>query len=288
MNKIALLIIYNHRYDKNIQRLENIYSGRFSHIFHVMPFYDGDLPNVLPVYESSYYFSGYLSQAYTHLKREGFTHFFVVADDMIINPVLNEENLFEKTGLAEDECYMDYLIKLQELDRPWRQTEAMRYKVRKRGVEVAHILPSVEEAEARFRKYHIPCTPIPLGPLVERHVKYIFKYFRNFRRRHLDYPLVGGYADILMLTADMMDKFVLYCGAFAATDLFVEFAIPTALVLSTDKLKFTTDLKMRSGVMWPPQDRIFAEKYGYSLSRLTDNYPEDVLYLHPVKLSKWK
>lgn len=29
MKKIALLIIYNHRYDKNIDRLEKIYKGKF-------------------------------------------------------------------------------------------------------------------------------------------------------------------------------------------------------------------------------------------------------------------
>ncbi len=288
MRKTALLIIYNHRYDQNINRLENIYKDRFTHIFHIIPFYDGQLSNVIPVYESSYYFSGYLSQAYTHLKDMKFTHFFVVADDMIINPVLNESNLLDKMGLREDECYIDYLIKMQELKHPWRQTEAMKYVVKQRGVEVSNILPSIDEAKAQFEKYKIPYSPIPLKPLIERHIKYIFKYFLNFRRRQLDYPLVGGYADILLLTADMMDKFTLYCGAFAATRLFVEFAIPTALVLSTDKLKFTTDIKMKSGVMWPPQNKYFEEKYGLNLSKLILEYPEDVLYFHPVKLSKWK
>ena len=217
-----------------------------------------------------------------------FTHFFVVADDMIINPVLNESNLLDKMGLREDECYIDYLIKMQELKHPWRQTEAMKYVVKQRGVEVSNILPSIDEAKAQFEKYKIPYSPIPLKPLIERHIKYIFKYFLNFRRRQLDYPLVGGYADILLLTADMMDKFTLYCGAFAATRLFVEFAIPTALVLSTDKLKFTTDIKMKSGVMWPPQNKYFEKKYGFNLSKLILEYPEDVLYFHPVKLSKWK
>lgn len=288
MRKTALLIIYNHRYDQNINRLESIYKGRFTHIFHIIPFYDGHLSNVIPVYESSYYFSGYLSQAYTHLRGMEFTHFFVVADDMIINPALNENNMLEEMGLNKDECYIDYLIKLQELDYPWRQTEAMKYVVKQRGVEVSNILPSIAEAKVQFEKYNIPYSAIPIRPLIERHIKYILKYFLNFRRRQLDYPLVGGYADILLLTANMMDKFTLYCGAFAATRLFVEFAIPTALVLSTDKLKFTTDIKMKSGVMWPPQDKYFGEKYGYSLSKLIAEYPEDILYFHPVKLSKWK
>ncbi|MBR2165594.1 MAG: hypothetical protein IJ915_03500 [Paludibacteraceae bacterium] len=93
MNKIALLIIYNHRYDKNIDRLENLYKGKFSHIYHIMPFYDGNIENVIPVYESSYRFQSYITQAFQHLKDKGFTHYFIVADDMLLNPQINETNL---------------------------------------------------------------------------------------------------------------------------------------------------------------------------------------------------
>lgn len=73
--KIALLIIYNHRYDANIGRLEEMYKGRFQYIFHIVPFYDGNVKNVIPVYEHSHYFSGYIAQAWPHLKDNGFTHF---------------------------------------------------------------------------------------------------------------------------------------------------------------------------------------------------------------------
>lgn len=287
--KIALLIIYNHRYDKNIERLETIYAGKFTHIFHIMPFYDGIRENVIPVYESSYYFQSYLSQAYVHLKKQGFTHFFVVADDMIIHPSLHENNLLEKMGLAEDECYIDYLLKLQELDYVWRQTWAMEYKVKQKGVEIAGFLPCVEEAKKQFDKYQIPYSALSVKPFIGRRIKYLWSYIKNLRRRNLDYPLVGGYADILVLTSEMMDKFSLYCGAFAATKLFVELAIPTALVLSTDKLKVTSDLKgWESGAMWKGRIKEFAEEYDYSFEKLMMNYPDKKLFLHPIKLSKWK
>lgn len=54
--KVALLVIYNHRYDKNIVRVKQIYAKRFSYIYHVMPFYDGNDLDVIPVFESSYCF----------------------------------------------------------------------------------------------------------------------------------------------------------------------------------------------------------------------------------------
>ena len=69
---IALIIIYNHRYDSNVSILEGIYKERFSDIFHLMPFYDGDKPNVIPVYENSRYFQGYIAQGFRNFFNESF------------------------------------------------------------------------------------------------------------------------------------------------------------------------------------------------------------------------
>ena len=76
--KTALLVVYNHRFDKNIGRIRELYANRFSYVYHVMPFYDGNEPDVIPVFDSSYCFSGYIAQAYSHLRNDGFTHFFIV------------------------------------------------------------------------------------------------------------------------------------------------------------------------------------------------------------------
>lgn len=108
--KVALLVVYNHRYDKNIARVRELYAKRFSHIYHIMPFYDGYEQDVIPVYESSYCFSGYLSQAYTHIGDKGFTHFLVVADDMILNPVINELSIWKETGLDYCDSYIDEIV----------------------------------------------------------------------------------------------------------------------------------------------------------------------------------
>lgn len=71
-----------------------------------MPFYDGNVENVIPVYESSFRFQSYIAQAYQHLKGKGYTHYFIVADDMILNPQINETNLFELTGIGEHQSYI--------------------------------------------------------------------------------------------------------------------------------------------------------------------------------------
>lgn len=294
MNKVGLLIIYNHRYDKNIPRLEEIYRKRFSHIFHIVPFYDGKQENVISVYESSYYFSGYISQTYTHLKDSGFTHFFVIADDMIINPNLNENNLWLQMGIDADDCYIDGLIVLQERKTFWSHLlQAMDYVVAKRGVEISNVLPSRKEAEKCFERYGIPYTSIPKCLFMEwiwqqKEWKMRKKIWRYMKKRRLDYPLVGGYSDICLVTADVMENFALYCGAFAATDLFVELAIPTSMVLSTKKLKVNKDIKLDSGAMWSEEDMEFLQEYNFNLAKLIEHFPANKLYLHPIKLSKWK
>lgn len=294
MNKIALLIIYNHRFDRNIPILNKIYEGRFSHIFHIIPFYDGNKENVIPVYESSYQFSGYISQAYTHLKEKGFTHYFVVADDMVINPKINELNFWEQTGISIDSCYISSFISFQTRSVNWERTvEALAYNTYGKGAEISNIIPKLEEAQKRFKHHNLPIGTVPF--------KYVYNNVRQNRslnlydklrlikrKGHLAYPLVGGYSDIFLITADVMDEFALYCGAFAATRLFVEIAIPTALALASKKIQFDKDIKLKQRALWSAEDHKFLEKYNFSLSALNEDYPENTLFIHPVKLSKWK
>lgn len=289
MYKIALVVIYNHRFDRNIPLIEKMYEGVFSHVYHVVPFYDGKQENVIPVYENSWFFSGYISQAYTHLKGKGFTHYFFVADDMLLHPEINEQNLFEKTGLKEDECFLDFLYILQNMTFRWHQLRAMRFRLKQGGVEFAHLLPNKEYAQSQLSKYGVPNKPIPFRPFLNKHLEDILKYLKNYKRRYLEYPLVGGYADIILVTAEAMEKFALYCGIFAATSLFVEIAVPTALALATDKLKLSKDIRYKtSGALWNEHDKAFLKKYNYNLKELIDDFPNDRLFLHPIKLSQWK
>ena len=56
MEKVALIIIYNHKFDQNIDVLEKLYQGSFSHVYHLVPFYTGKKVNVISIYENSRYF----------------------------------------------------------------------------------------------------------------------------------------------------------------------------------------------------------------------------------------
>ena len=87
--KVCLVIEFNHRFDKNLPLLRKIYGERFSEIRFLMPFYDGADADVIPVYESSWQFQGYLIQAYEKLKDIPCTHYLFIGDDLIINPTFD-------------------------------------------------------------------------------------------------------------------------------------------------------------------------------------------------------
>lgn len=305
-SKIALLVIYNHRYDENISRIERIYSCRFTYLYHVMPFYDGDKSNVLSVYESSYQYQSYVAQAYQQIKRSEakcvYSHFFVVADDMIINPNINEDNLFEYTGIGVDECYIISVRDISKEKYPMSQFHTISsFNVKIGGEKI----PTYDEAIERMRAYgciehfafrwsqlaqHLAHLLISLfGTRKKYQVKMILKVLKMFfLRKKFSYPIVWGGCDCLLLTESVMSTFCTYCGVFAASELFVEFAIPTALILSTRKIITSDDIRLSCiAQLYMVNEAAFCEKYRYSLTSLLEDYPKDVFFIHPIKLSKW-
>ena len=115
MAKACLIIVFNHRYDKNIPVLEKIYSSNFSTIYFLVPFYNGEHPNVIPVYESSNFFQSFFAQGYARFFNEKFTHYIFTGDDCILNPSVNENNFLEQTGLPERTDLISGLIELHKL-----------------------------------------------------------------------------------------------------------------------------------------------------------------------------
>lgn len=111
--KVCLLIIYNHRYDDNIEKLEKIYGSRFSDIYHIVPFYDGIKKNVIPVFECSFRFEGYVAQAMGHIEKS-YEHYLFVADDAILNPTIYEGNYKDWFGLTDQSAFITFTESLRK------------------------------------------------------------------------------------------------------------------------------------------------------------------------------
>jgi hypothetical protein len=304
MSKIALVIIYNHQYNKNIDILERIYQGRFSNIFHLVPFYQGDKENVIAVYDASLYFQGYIAQGLKSYFDESFSHYFFVADDMIINPIINENNVTDVLKLKKDTSFIPGVFSLGSSKGYWpRIGEAFRWRLKPRGVEASSFIPSYEEAVAKLKKYDLQVEPLRFDQIwrVPRNNKewkktlskdktFLFRYLKNKilpKQYHLSYPLVGSYADIFVVSGTEIKTFCHFCGIFSATRLFVEVALPTALVLAAKEITQEKDIELRGKPLWTKEEYAELEPYNGSLKNLMNDFPKGYLYLHPIKLSKW-
>ena len=303
---VALIVIFNHRYDKNFEAIEKLYAGRFSNIYHLVPFYNGTKENVIPVYGRSIFFQGYIAQGLNVFFNNRFKHYFFVADDMILNPAITENNYQSFFKLDDDQSFIPELIPFHTRTEFWIGTlSAYYYKLKQKYVEVTREVPSIEDAKKKLQAQGIEIAPMTRRQLFGRvtllpktlgeksstlarlytRLRYPFK-----REFHLPYPLVGSYADIAIVSAVSIKDFCHYCGVFAATLLFAEVAIPSALALATDKKIVTEkDLEHQGRALWAVEGDIgYLEKNFTSLHDILTHFPTQYIYLHPVKLSKWK
>ncbi len=300
MSKVALIIIYNHQYNKNIEVLEKLYGHRFNNIFHLVPFYKGTKKNVISVYENSYYFQGYVSQGLNSFFKEEYVHYFFIGDDLLLNPKINENNYTEYLKLDEYTSFIPGFMSLHKLDFLWTYTkDALGYNLFIDGIEVKSMVPTYEQAILLFEKFNLEIGPLKFEQLFNKPIlKYNFKALKGFIGYHykkslnkkydLSYPIVGSYSDIFVVSSNTIKDFCLYSGVFAATNMFVELAIPTAMVLSATKIVTEKDLDLQGKALWSKEDYQILDEYNYNLNTLQKDFPENHLYIHPIKLSKWK
>lgn len=299
--EVCLLIIYNHRYDANIEKLEKIYSARFSNIYHIMPFYDGNRSNVIPVYECSFRFQGYVTQA-MQLIHERYEQYFFIADDLILNPEINESNykdwfhingknafitftrpLREMGGWAINRRFMDPLPKFEWYSGTLWEKEIMpseqAYSIAKqKGYEKEQFLvdiPMVWGARKKLKQY-------------PRLFVLFFKILL-LGKQQCPYPIWGGYSDIFIIPGEKMKEISHMLGVFAAMGLFVEMAIPTTLHLLCEDVTEEKNLTPLYGKsLWTTVEvETIKNQHNHNYKTLEDNWDKNCLYIHPVKLSKW-
>lgn len=284
-NKVALVLIYNHQYNSNIAKLEYIYNDRFETIFHLVPFYTGSKQNVISVYENSHYFQGYVAQAWRELSCICCDHFLFVADDLLLNPLIDEFNYVEYLGLGKNSAFIPNLIEFHRCSSFWhRCRDAALFNPLQPGIEIVDKLPPPAAALELFQQHGLRPEPIPAHLVIPDLNKNDSRYGQSFR---LPYPLVGGYSDIFALSHEAMPKFANLCGLFAASRLFVEVAIPSAMVMACPSISTEKDTLLNGKALWCAEDYEILKKYNFSLADLMKAFPPDLLYIHPIKLSEW-
>ncbi len=323
--KIGLIIIFNHRHEANLQALRKLHAGKFHEVVFLMPFAD-DLAarelDVISAHCGSYRFQGFLGEARKRLDAMGCDAYLVIADDLIPNPSLDQSNLHQRLGITADQAYTKNLASLYDTSLAWscsanRSTFAALHggNLQWRG-----LLPPRDEAMQMLERYGLKFRPLGLRNL--RHISGKWSLLelrmalslligldpaRGFFRlkcREVPYPLVFGYSDFFIVPAAHWDRFLHFCQVTTAMGIFVECAIPTALALACPEV--VTELgygenhhtgKRRPGMpmrgvelQWGSKGEreALGRKHDHQLNHLLENFADDVLYYHPVKLSQWQ
>jgi hypothetical protein len=311
--KVQLLVVFNHRYESNLEKLDSVYRDRFHNVLYLMPFYEGRRLDVITVYDSSWCFGNFLSQA-SRLISADFAQYVVVADDMVLNPDIDETNLCARLGLAAGCGYIKTLVPITRLWYLWLWHKKVIDAFRRSGVEYEKELPAAEDAESALNRYGLQSGTFGLHNLIQpgrsiniKDAKYFMKYWpflvRLILSKAVPYPLVASYADFAVIPGAAWKQFVKICGVLSSLNLFSEVAIPTAMMLACSHVQTEIvpghtweeeserqpDAKMRGVELWNVKDvQGMESKYGNDLDRLLASFAPDQLYVHPVKLSKWR
>jgi hypothetical protein len=309
-----------------LPKLDALYRSRFSSIYYLMPFYRGNRADVIPVYGGSHCFHGFFAQALERFRDQRHTHYVFAADDLLLNPELNEASILAALGVGAGHSFIPGMFELHKT-RYWTHTiEAVKMFQNADGVEYSKLLPPREQAEQLFLRHGLAMQPIQskavYGPIrwygfdakrLYTFLQIVIKrlYYWN-KTLELPYPTVGAYSDFLVVDAGTIGEFCHLCGVLSAMNLFAEVAIPLALVLSAGCIRTEenpvidiTELdspassrtaiadgnasrKLHGRAIWTDAEVMALHaKYEGKLETLMKNFPPEHIYLHPIKLSKW-
>ena len=296
MPKICLSIVFNHQFEKNIPKLRKLYDKRFSTIRYLSPFSRSNEPDIIPVSETSVHFQGYFAQAYRHLPKN-FDYYVFCGDDLILNPSLNEDNLIN--SLNSLNCaYIKYLNPVWEHSFAWHKFEdCIKFTEHEYTIPYQKLIPSRNELLEVYEKngfkyrnlgfhnfYGIKNNSITIN-----RIKSGASYFlNNGNKRFVNYPLVEGYSDLIVVPKKHLELFCHYCGIFAAMNLWVDAAVATALILSGSKIKTEKDSNYSGTEYWNGEEIIDRLKPSKNkLDKIGEIFNKEELYIHPIKLSSY-
>lgn len=319
-SKICLVVVFNHRFDKNLPLLRKIYGARFSEIRFLVPFYDGADDDVIPVYESSHEFQGYFIQAYDKLKDVPCTHYLFIGDDLIINPAFDETNFVGRIKMYDKKFL---ITTFTQLNKPnmfrWTWVATSSQSFYNPFTSWKDSLYTYDEAISKFNDFfgeqykefydeEFFGDPKKSGKnslCKWKTSKGFSKAVKLFKESNGDslkipYPMARGYSDIFCVDKDSLFEFSRLCGIFSGMNLFCEIAIPTTVVLTfkRDDVKllknnpgytYKKTLSIENAlILWGNERIAFEQKYNRDFNKLVSEWDEELICVHPIKLSGWK
>jgi hypothetical protein len=294
---ICLSFVFNHQYEKNIPKLKIIYGDRFSTIRFLSPFSDWSVDKaIIPIFETSIHFQGYFAQAYSHLPKD-FDYYVFCADDLLLNPKFNEGNLIDKLNCHRS-AYIKYLNPIWEHSFAWHKfEESLSFPDENSTIPTQQFLPQREDLLRIYEEHGLKYRNVGLHNFwgindktlsLERIMSGIKYLFKNRLKRHIHFPLVEGYSDLIVIPKENLKLFCHLCGIFAAMNLWVDTAIATSMLLSCEKITQERDHGFMGKEFWNQIDAYKAiSKAEGKIEKINDLFSEETSYIHPIKLSEF-
>jgi hypothetical protein len=145
-------------------------------------------------------------------------------------------------------------------------------------------LPDQETAIRKFLRYGTPLLRLELPPLPRRGLGRLLSWRDRATTHELPLPMAYGISDLFAVRRAALEPLAHYLGVFASLDLFVEVAVPTALILATERL--VTASGANWDYSWAPGGPGSGTTPFSSLADLEARFPTSKLFVHPVKLSR--
>ena len=296
MANICLSFVFNHQFEKNIPKLKKLYDDRFSTIRYLSPFSKSTESDIIPIFETSIHFQGYFAQAFAQLPKDC-EYYVFCGDDLILNPSLNERNLIDSLN-CNDSSYIKYLNPIWEHSFAWHKfEECNRFTEKEYTIPYKSLLPSRNELLKIYESHGIKYRNLGFHnfkgvkekKISTNRIKSGVSYFlRNRNKRFINYPLVEGYSDLIIVPQGNLEQFCHYCGIFAAMNLWVDAAVATALILSGSKIKTEKETNYSGTEYWHGEEIIDRLKPSKNkLNKIGEIFNKDELYIHPIKLSSY-
>jgi hypothetical protein len=301
---IALCIIYNHSFIKNVEVLDRLYSSSFDRILHIVPNHRSVQKDILTAYRSSHVFQGYLADNRSTIEALGADYIVFAADDCLLNCRCIVDEVTVGIDRAQASGFFPGFAGPLAAPSAWKWAHTLPAVSRFFGSpKLANpqiegwldCLPDLERARSALGRYDAAELRLE-RPTSDDLANYsaidranVTALFGEALAIELPFPFVRGLADFGVLHKDYVAEFLHYCGVFSSLNLWVEVAIPTAAALLDKKLVFAKDLGLKFDWDWSdprrsprwPQPTELRDVY-----RMVEEMPRDLLFRHPVKLSE--
>ena len=297
MSQICLSFIFNHQYEKNIPKLREIYGNRFSEIRYLSPFstYNND-QDIIPIYETSINFQGYIAQAYQYLPKNC-EYYIFCADDLLLNPLFGEKNILDYLN-CYNHSYIKYLNPVWEHSFAWHKfNECNDYPNDNCIIDTSNLLPSRKDLLCKYKNFGFNYKNIGFknflgiyekGITYERIWSGLIYMLKTRFKRYVHLPLIEGYSDFIIIPSKSLKLFCHYCGIFAAMNMWVDAAIATSMILSSDQIRTEKDHSYKGTEIWDSKKLVKKiAKSENKLNQLKELFENDEFYIHPIKLSKF-